>query len=119
MQALEGSDGERVYVLMGEGEEIDAETAEQLAASLSSGEILAESSQQTAEEESQQKSLEVSFNAVVLGEVKYNLKVLSMIFTPLHGGLIDLLEYYSVPFLIRRPSRDKEETQFCVVAIYE
>uniref|UniRef100_A0A0M3HL52 Sep15_SelM domain-containing protein n=1 Tax=Ascaris lumbricoides TaxID=6252 RepID=A0A0M3HL52_ASCLU len=60
VQALEGSDGERVYVLMGEGEEIDAETAEQLAASLSSGEILAESSQQTAEEESQQKSLEVS-----------------------------------------------------------
>uniref|UniRef100_A0A914ZG12 C2H2-type domain-containing protein n=2 Tax=Parascaris univalens TaxID=6257 RepID=A0A914ZG12_PARUN len=58
VQALEGSDGERVYVLMGEGEEIDAETAEQLAASLSSGEILAEGSQQTSEEVSQQKSLE-------------------------------------------------------------
>ncbi|VDM45051.1 unnamed protein product [Toxocara canis] len=59
VQALEGADGERVYVLMGEGEEIDAETAEQLAASISSGEILAGTSQQQlAQEQPQQKSLE-------------------------------------------------------------
>lgn len=40
VQALEGADGERVYVLMAEGEEIDPETANQLAESI--GHIMVE-----------------------------------------------------------------------------
>jgi len=39
VQAVRGADGEPVYVLMPEGEEMDEATAEQLAAALATGEI--------------------------------------------------------------------------------
>lgn len=48
MQALEGANGERVYVLMAEGEEVDQETVAQLAASISAENVTQESNEATA-----------------------------------------------------------------------